>query len=137
MNDAFIDTDLIIRLLTGDDPVKQEAVATLFERVVDGDPVITAPDTVIADAVHVLSSRHLYRLPREQVAALLRPIVSLPGFRLQQRAIVLRALELYETTNLDWGDVMIAAAMERTGSTIVYSYDRDFNRLPGIERREP
>ncbi|MGH9173878.1 MAG: PIN domain-containing protein, partial [Vicinamibacterales bacterium] len=101
------------------------------------DLVVTAPDTVIADAVHVLSSRHLYRLPREQVAALLHPLVSLPGFRIHQRSIVQRALELYGATNLDWGDVMIAAAMERTGSTVVYSYDRDFDRFPGFERREP
>ena len=137
MSEPHIDTDVIIRLLTGDDAVKQAAAAALFEKVANGDLVIAAPDTVIADALHVLSSPKLYRLPRGQIASLLRPLVSLPGFRVQQRTVVLRALDLYAAANLDWGDVMIAASMERMGSTVVYSYDRDFDRLPHVTRNEP
>lgn len=137
MSDAFIDTDIIIRLLTGDDPLKQAAAAELFEKIVAGDLVISAPDTVIADAIHVLSSTRLYRLPRGQTASLLRPIVSLNGFRVANRTVVLRALDLYETTNLDWGDTMIVAAMERDRSQTLYSYDRHIDRIPGIDRREP
>ncbi len=137
MSDSYIDTDVIIRLLTGDDPAKQAAAAALFERVASGELVVAAPDTVIADAVHVLSSRVLYHLDRDQIASLLRPLVSLSGFRVQQRAVVLRALDLYEATRLDWGDVTIAASMERSGSTVLYAYDRDFDRIAGIERREP
>lgn len=137
MNDPYIDTDIIIRLLTGDDVAKQAAAAALFERVAEGGLVISAPDTVIADAVHVLSSSKLYHLSRGRIASLLRPLVSLNGFRVTQRAVVLRALDLYETTNLDWGDVMIVAAMERDKSKAVYSYDRHFDRIPSIERFEP
>lgn len=137
MGDAFIDTDVLIRLLTGDDPVKQAAAAALFEKVASGELVVAAPDTVIADAVHVLSSRALYHLGREQIASMLRPLLALSGFRVQQQTIVIRALDLYAATRLDWGDVMIAAAMERAGSSILYAYDRDFDRLPGIVRHEP
>lgn len=71
MSDPYIDTDVIIRLLTGDDVVKQVAAASLFERVASGKLTIAAPDTVIADAVHVLSSPRLYHLSREHVSSLL------------------------------------------------------------------
>ncbi len=51
MTQPFIDTDVIIRFLTGDDPEKQAAASSLFEQVEQGLLTIAAPDTVIADAV--------------------------------------------------------------------------------------
>ncbi len=125
MSDPFVDTDVIIRLLTADDLSKQAASAHLFEQVEVGTLSLAAPDTVIADAVFVLSSPRLYRRSRAEVVALLSALVRLPHFHVQRRRNVLRALELYGTTNLDFGDVMIAAAMEQARSPYLYSYDAD------------
>ncbi len=135
----FIDTDVIIRFLTGDDPRKQEKAARLFEQVEQGNLTVAAPDTVIADAVFVLSSRHLYHLPRQKVADLLIPLVRLPGFRVNNRRSVLAALALYGygPKKLDFGDALIVAAMQQVGSQTVYSFDVDFEKLPGIRRQEP
>lgn len=133
----FIDTDVIVRLLARDDPAKQAAAAELFEAIAAGTLTVTAPDTVIADAVYVLSSPRLYRLSRAQVSALLTPLVRLPGFRVANRRAVLRALDLYGTTSLGFGDALIVASMEQTGSQIVYSFDRHFDAVPGIVRQEP
>ena len=55
MNDAFFDTDLLIRYITGDDPVKHTAVRTLRRQAAQGAIRLYAPDTVIADAVYVLA----------------------------------------------------------------------------------
>ena len=55
MADPFVDTDVLIRLLTGDDLDKQARAATLFEQVEAGTLSVAAPDTVIADAVYVLA----------------------------------------------------------------------------------
>lgn len=137
MSLPFVDTDVIIRLLTGDDPTKQAAAKALFEQVERGMLAVTAPITTIADAVYVLSSARLYHLPRTQVSALLSPLVRLPYFRVRNRRAVLRALDLYATTNLDFGDVFIAASMEQLGSQVLYSYDKGFDRLPGMRRQEP
>lgn len=137
MSLPFVDTDVIIRLLTGDDQMKQTAAKALFERVEQGAFTLAAPVTVIADAVYVLSSARLYHLPRTQVSALLSPLVRLPYFRVRNRRAVLRALDLYATTNLDFGDVFIAASMEQLGSQVLYSYDKGFGQLSGIQRQEP
>jgi predicted nucleic acid-binding protein len=137
VNYPFIDTDVIIRLLTGDDPDKQRAAKALFERVAAGTLTITAPDTVIADAVYVLGSPRLYRLPREQVRALLLPLVRLPHFRLSNRRAMLRALNVYVSTSLDFSDALIIATMEHDGADRLYSYDKHFDRLSRIVRIEP
>lgn len=138
MSLPFIDTSVIIRLLTGDDPVKQKQSQALFERVERGEITAAAPDTVVADAVFVLASRRLYDLPRLHIVELLTPLVRLPHFQIQNRRTVLAALQLYGTTErLDFGDAMLAAAMTRSTSNTIYSYDKDFDRLPGITRWEP
>jgi len=137
MTTPFIDTDVIIRFLSGDDLDKQARAAALWERVRAGELALAAPDTVIADAVFVLGSPRLYHLPRPEVRDLLSPLVRLPGFRLKNRRAVLRALDLYATANLDFGDALIVALMEQAGAQAVYSYDTDFDRIPGITRQEP
>lgn len=133
----LIDTDIIIRLLTGDDLAKQARARDLFKRIEAGELTVFAPVTMIADCVYVLSSPNLYKLPRTEVVGLLLPILRLRGFRVQEQRTVLRALALYAATSLDFGDAYLAASMERLGSRTVYSYDRDFDHVQGIQRLEP
>ena len=137
MRDPFVDTDVLIRLLTGDDVAKQQAARRLFIQVEAGELVLQAPDTVIADAVFVLSSRVTYDLPRAEIRELLSTLLRLPNFRVDNRQTLLSALDLYASGNLDFGDAMIAASMLNTGTDQLYSYDRDFDRFPWLSRIEP
>lgn len=137
MANVYVDTDVLIRFLTGDDPAKQKRAAKLFEQVEKGTSKLAAPDTVIADAVYVLSSRRLYNLPHWEVAALLTPLVRSPGFQVKNRRTVLAALSLYGRTNVDFGDVMIVASMNQSGSNIIYSFDTDFDKRSAVSRQEP
>ena len=133
----LIDTDVIVRLLSGDDPLKQERSRRLFKQIELGEVTVIAPVTVIADCFYVLTSPSLYHLPKSEAAALLRPILRLPHFRAVNRRQVLRALEICANANLSFGDAYIAATMEQVGSTEVYSFDRGFDRLRGLTRLEP
>ncbi len=137
MAHSYVDTDVIIRLLTGDDPVKQQAARVLFEQVEQGKLTLAAPDTVIADAVFVLSSKKWYNKSRVDVHDLLTPLVKLPHFRVQNKRAILRALALYAQTTLDYGDVFIVATMEQRGATALYSYDDKLGKVPGITQQEP
>ena len=136
MSDPFVDTDILVRLITGDDPIKQ-AAAALFRSGATGEGAVTAPESVIADTVYVLSSPRLYAMSRDRVREALAPLLGLPAFRVRHRSEVLRALDLYATTRLDVGDALLIAAMEEEGAVDLHSYDRHFDRIPGITRREP
>ncbi len=133
----FVDTDVIIRLLTGDDVQKQDKAASLFKQVESGGLILEAPDTVIADAVYVLASKVLYAKPRTEIQELLTPLVRLAGFKVSNKRVLLRALELYGTTNRGFGDAMLIAGLEQRGSHDLYSYDRGFDDVPGVNRVEP
>ena len=52
------------------------------------------------------------------------------------RRCIARASIVYERSNVDFGDAYIAAlALESDGQVI--SFDRDFDRIPGVTRVEP
>src|SRR4051794_5117347 len=91
----FLDTNIIVSLLTGDNPEQQHQAEQILKQVEAGSLTLTAPDTVIADCVYVLSAKRLYNLPATTIAELLLPIVRLPHFRLKNRKVVIAALKLF------------------------------------------
>ena len=117
--------------------MKQTASRELFNRVEAGELSLDAPDTVIADAVYVLSSRATYNLSRTHIREVLSALLRLPNFRVENRSTLLDALAIYDETNLDFSDAFIAATMARRQSTTLYSYDTGFDKLPLINRLEP
>lgn len=137
MAEPYIDTNILIRLLTGDNPEMQQKAKRLFERIERKELQVTAPLTVIADAVYVLSSPKFYHLPRTEIVALLTPLLRLSNFRIRPRSVILKALEVYADYNFDFTDAVIYAALLHSQSKVVYSFDQDFDHLPGITRQEP
>lgn len=137
VTDPYIDTDVIIRLLTGDDPQKRKDATALFEKVAEDELILAAPDTVIADAVFVLSSPNLYHLPRIEIRDLLVSLLRYPSFKVDNKQSVIKALDLYADLNLDFGDALLAVLTQQSPDKLIYSYDHDFNKVKGITRKEP
>lgn len=137
MTDPFIDTNILVRFLTGDDVKQQAAAATLLEAVEAGKMRVIVPLTVLADTIHVLCSPRLYNRPSAEVAAALIAWIRCPYFRIRNRGTILVALNLFATRNIDFSDCLIVSLMRQSGSTIIYSFDKDFDHVTGITRKEP
>jgi predicted nucleic acid-binding protein len=134
----FLDTNIILRYLTRDDPEKAQACFALFQRVKQGKELLTTSEAVIAEVVYVLSSPAVYNLKPSEISARLLPILLLRGLKLPKKRLYLRALELYVTyATLDFENVVSLAHMEQKKIKEIYSYDHHFNRVPTIKRREP
>ncbi len=133
----FIDTNVFIRYLTKDDPKKAEACLRLFQDAQRNQVTLVTSEAVVAEVVYVLSSKELYDLAREEIRRRLYPLLSLPGLKLPYRKMYLRALDLYVAFSLDFEDAIIVAQMERQKIKEIYTYDRDFDRVPGVKRLEP
>lgn len=134
----FIDANIILRYLVKDDPIKTKDCFTFFQRVKQGKEQITTSEAIIAEVVYVLSSLKVYNLTHEEVRDRLLPILSLKSFIIPQKRLYLRALDLYVIyVSLDFEDVLSIAHMEKLKISQIISYDKDFNRIPTIIRREP
>ena len=128
---AFIDTNVIIRHLTGD-PSDMAARATAF--LADADELLLS-DLIVAETVYVLES--FYEVPRAGVAQLIRSVVGFPTMRTLDPALLLRSLEIYEIHGVDFAEAYLAASAEVAGISEIASFDRSLDRIPTITRIEP
>jgi predicted nucleic acid-binding protein len=128
---AFVDTNVVIRHLTGDPPdMARRATAVLAP----GGRLLLA-DVVVAECVCVLES--FYEVPRTRVAELLRAAIALPTIETVDPASLLRALEVYELDRLDFAEAYLVAQAEATGVNAIVSFDRTIDRIGSVARREP
>ncbi len=133
----FIDTNIFIRFLTQDDREKMRACFALLQRIKEGEEATTS-EVVIAEVAYVLSSPRIYKLSHADVSARLRPILLLRRRKLPNKRRLLRALDLYNTyAQLDFEDCLTVAQLEQQEPTTLISYDRGFDRVPGLVREEP
>jgi predicted nucleic acid-binding protein len=128
---AFVDTNVLIRHLTGDPP-GQAARAGRYLR--DADDLLL-PDLILAEVTYVLES--FYEVPRTRVAATLRAVLAFPAIRVVDLELVQRAVEVYEVHRLDFADAYLVASAERSGVGVIASFDRTIDRVPTIRREEP
>ncbi len=128
---AFVDTNVIVRHLTGDPPT-QARRATRFLQQADN---LLLPDLILAEVAYVLES--YYEAPRPQVAEALRAILAFRAIRVVDGPLLLRAVELYEVQGQDFADAYLVASAERTGVGVVASFDREIDRAGTVRREEP
>ena len=134
---ALFDANIFVRLLTGDDAAKAARCLALFERARLGEISLITSEAIVAEVAYVLTSPRSYRFPRDVVAAALRPLLSDPGLQIDRKGAVLTALDLWGDSNLDFADCLAASRVQHANLDGIYSYDRDFDRIPGIRRLEP
>jgi predicted nucleic-acid-binding protein len=128
---AFVDTNVLVRHLTGDPPA-MAARATAY-LAVETDLLLT--DLVVAETVYVLES--FYETPRAQVAEAIRSLVAFASVVTVDAPLLLRALEVYETDRLDFAEAYLVACAEITGVNRVASFDKSIDRVATVERVEP
>ena len=136
MNYIIIDTNIIIRLLTADDKIKQEKSARFFENIKIGKTTAFIHDVIFAEIIFVLVSKKLYSLSKRKIQALLLPIVNLTNIKFNSKKKIKRALELYVRYDVDFEDALIAADAENKKSEII-SFDKDFKKIPSITSNQP
>jgi len=128
---AFVDTDILVRHLTGD-PAPMAARATAFLRSATG---LLLADLIVAETIYVLES--FYEAQRPQIAESIRSLLAFDAIVTVDPALVLRAVEVYETARIDFAEAYLVACAESTGINKVASFDRSIDRVHTIERIEP
>jgi predicted nucleic acid-binding protein len=128
---AFVDTNIVVRHLTGDPP-DMAARATAYLRS-ESDLLFT--DLVVAEMVYVLES--FYETPRGVVAEAVRSLVALESVVCVDHALLLRGIEVYEMDRVDFADAYLVASAESTGVGRLASFDRSLDRISSVQRVEP
>ena len=127
---AFVDTNVLVRHLTGDPP----ELAVRATRFLEHERELLVTDLVAAETIYVLES--FYEAPRPQVAEAVRSLLAFDAVVVVDPALLLRALEVYETDRIDFAEAYLVACAESSGVGRVASFDRAIDRVGTVERVE-
>lgn len=131
----FLDTNVFLRYFANDDPVKSLAALALLQRVERGEEHVITTPIVVFEVVFTL--QRSYKIPKEVIRREVGKILSLRDLQLADRELCQNALNLYADQNIAFADAYHAIWMQRAGVTEVYSWDKEFDRVPSLTRIEP
>ena len=128
---AFVDTNIIVRYLTGDPPEQAERATRYLEQADE----LILPDLIFAEVVYVLES--YYQVARVEAAPMLRSLLEFRAVRVADSRLLQRAVDVYEAHRMAFADAYLIASAESTGVGVVASFDRDIDRVTTVTREEP
>jgi predicted nucleic-acid-binding protein len=133
---AVIDTNLLVRYLTEDDPAKANDVKRLLLKAEQGEITLLIPPVVFAELVWVLQT--FYKLDRSEIVPLLNAILHTHGVEVSDKAVVSDAIAIYGHEAIDFIDAWIVAFAEAAEVRAIYTFDRrHFKGIGGIEMMHP
>ena len=125
-----LDTNVLIRYLTRDNPEQAEAARALLQGLTTNGPGFICREVVI-EVVWVLERS--YRFRRERIANIVVELMATDTLVIEDDNDVAQAAAAYREGSADFSDMMILAAANRVGAQPLYTFDRRFGRLDGTE----
>lgn len=135
MTAPFLDTNILLRHLLADHPDQSPRATAWLRRLETAEQTAHTADTVIFEAVFTLE-RH-YRRSKAEIRDALLPLIELPGLLLPGKRRWRTAFGLYVDHALPLADAYHAVLMAHLNTTEIISFDRHFDHIPGLVRREP
>lgn len=118
----YIDTNVLVRLLTNDVPSLAQEAVTRVEQCTPGEVLVL--DAVPVELLFVLEYHQAYMLPRRAlVTAFTESVLATPQF--QVSALACAAFELFaQHAKLEFTDCLLLAASQRTSGRLL-TFDKD------------
>lgn len=129
-----LDTNVLVRLLTQDDPQQGAAARDLVAGLTDTAPGYVCRE-VMVELVWVLE--RAYRLPRAAVAEALTGLLEARELVLEAEDRVALAVDRYRKGGPGFADQMVALAGRDAGCKETATFDRKAASLPGMRLVQP
>jgi predicted nucleic acid-binding protein len=130
----FLDTNVVLRHLRQDHPILSPRATAIFARIGSGQLDVRTSDTVVFETVFTLQKT--YAESRERIASALLAIIELPGITLPGKEQYRDVFDLFVTGSPGFADCYHIVLMRHRGISEILSFDTEFDRISGIERRE-
>jgi predicted nucleic acid-binding protein len=131
----FLDTNILLRHLLQDEPTHSPSATRYLAAIEAGQEKVRIADTVVFETVFTL--QRLYSVPRADIRDKLLPLIDLTGIALPGKRRLREVFDLYVTHNISFADAYHTVLMKHLNLNEIVSYDRGFDKIPGIRRVEP
>ena len=123
-----LDTNVIVRYLVNDDPEQAKAARILLEGLTLENPGFICREVVL-EVVWVLE--RFYRFQRARIADVLFELVTTDCLVVETADHIAGAAYAYGRGGVGFADLMILAAVERSGALPLHTFDRKLARMEG------
>jgi predicted nucleic acid-binding protein len=130
----LVDTNVLLRFLTGEPKAQAERARNLFNSAAAGEVVLEVPPVVVAEVCYTLES--FYRVDRRELVDTLAALLSRRGVKVLEEAAVFDALKRLKEFKVGFADAYLAASAGAEKIEVA-SFDRDFDRFKDLRRMEP
>jgi len=127
-----VDTNVIIRYLTQDDPQQANRVDTVIAAALDDGSRLHVDDIVLCEVAWVL--RAAYRLSKPTIADALEKLLSTAIFSFEDRELLRSALADYAEGAGDFSDYLIGRRNARAGCEDTVTFDRSLRDQPSFRQ---
>ena len=125
MNKYLVDTNVLIRLLVKDDPVKFATIKKLVEKIENNELTLIIPTIVLAECCWLLKS--YFKIEKQLISKYLLDIIQSENVEVEEEGVI-EALKIYSEKNVDFADALISTKTNRHVSVITWD-KRDFRKL--------
>jgi predicted nucleic acid-binding protein len=129
-----VDANVILRYLVQEDGALAAKATAIMERVESGEVALVCDPVTLGEVVWVLSS--YYRLPNDEISAVLLDLVGAERFLMANKPRYLRALQLLASEAKHFGDACACAAALEASEGRLFSFDRGLSKVAGVHWAE-
>jgi predicted nucleic acid-binding protein len=126
----IIDTNILTAYLLGKQPQSQKIAKLLRDNKTD----LVLTDLAIAELVWVLAS--YYKLNKTQIVEIVESVLNLE-ITITNLNLCQTALAYFKKYNIDYVDAYHAALVHVNKLEGIFSYDKDFDKIPNTNRLIP
>ena len=123
-----LDTNVLVRYLTQDDPAQAQKATQIIEAVADQGEVFYITSVVLCELVWVLDDAYGYS--RGDIQAVLDRILRTAPFRFDNKAQLWHAFHDYQTGRADFSDYLIGRLGTYAGCAETVTFDTSLNNSP-------
>ncbi len=122
-----LDTNVLVRYLTHDDPAQYARAAAMIDASTDRGEQLVVNTAVLCELVWVLGTA--YRYSREEIAKALEQIFATAQFEVERLDEARQALGDFRSTKADFSDALIGRINRSLGAEHTVTFDRDLKAV--------
>lgn len=131
-----LDTNVLLRYLTGDDPVQSPLAKNLIDDAEAESEKLFVTTIALCELVSTLRGSR-YGLDRGRIGEALRLMLESAVFVLEDRDLVARAVEDYIAGSADFSDYLLGWKSRREGCRDIATFDRKLRSEQAFTLLEP
>ena len=124
-----MDTNIFVRFLVNDDPVKWRDCERIFKKISLGEIIPYSSELVFLEIYYVLTS--FYKRQKSEVSKDLLKFLKLRNLVLIKKYDLGRAFRMRNRLGIKLADCLISSQIPK--NVLLCSYDRDFKKVKGIK----